>query len=152
MILLPRNIILKCIFFPLSCKLYWSVIVVAKNEKFARAREISRVNQLRREKKDTIVRSPVPCMFLDTLFWPGVLLWRTPVVKFSTLRRDRKELPYRCTCAGGQTNLVRPPSRPSPPFQRFSSILSRGLRSLFLLTARRGFKIKSVGSVQRTDR
>lgn len=37
-----------------------------------RARNIARVgvNQLRREKKGyTIVRSPVPCMFLDILFW-----------------------------------------------------------------------------------
>lgn len=72
----------------------------------------------------------------------GVLLWRTPVVKFSALRRDRKELPYRCTCAGGQTNLVRPPLRPSPPFLPTyrTARLQSSLDSV--LSTARGFKIK----------
>lgn len=35
----------------------------------------------------------------------GVLLWRTPVVKFSTLRRDRKELPYSARVQAGKRTL-----------------------------------------------
>jgi len=56
--------------------------------------------------------------------------------------RPKGELPYRCTCAGGQTNLVRPPSRPSPPFLPAYLALAFDPLSAALLTAR-GFKIKS---------
>lgn len=91
------------------------------------------------------IRSSIsPCRACSTIHSSvaGVLLWRSLIVKFSTLRRDRKELPYRCTCAGGRTNLVRPPPRPSPPFlptyraARFQSSLGS------VLSTARGFKLK----------
>lgn len=61
-----------------------------------------------------------------------------------------KELPYRCTCAGGQTNLVRPPPRPSPPF--LPTYRAACLQSFLgsVLSTARGFKIKF--GTRRTNR